>query len=186
MSGCAVTGAGLSGAGSPWLPREPESDGLASGHPPGPPTWPSRVARWAASMPLRAAVSPHQPPKPVRILSNHIFLPGAPLRNRTVDLLLTMDSRVSLPSAMVAAAAEVVEYGTPPTGLGAAGRRQASCWRLRELLAPHLARMPMSVRCTRAAFAGRRVASFRFRRARPGLGPDRPVPPPSCLPWQLA
>ena len=35
MSGCAVTGAGLSGAGFPWLPRGPGSGGLAPGHPRG-------------------------------------------------------------------------------------------------------------------------------------------------------
>jgi hypothetical protein len=35
MSGCAVTGAGLSGARFSWLPRAPGSDGLAPGHPRG-------------------------------------------------------------------------------------------------------------------------------------------------------
>jgi hypothetical protein len=40
---------------------------------------------------LRAAVSPHRPSGPCLVFSNYTVLAGAPLRNRTVDLLLTMD-----------------------------------------------------------------------------------------------
>src|SRR5689334_2663695 len=36
---------------------------------------------------------PTGPPSPVRIFSNHTAPAGAPLRNRTVDLLLTIDNQ---------------------------------------------------------------------------------------------
>jgi hypothetical protein len=42
--------------------------------------------------PLRAAISPHRPSDPGSVFSNHGALAGAPLRNRTVDLLLTMQA----------------------------------------------------------------------------------------------
>ena len=43
---------------------------------------------------LRAAVSPHRPSEALSgFFSNYIVLAGASLRNRTVDLLLTMDSQ---------------------------------------------------------------------------------------------
>ena len=49
------------------------------------------VARWAASVPrCGQPLVPTGPQRPVRIFSNHTVLPGAPLRNRTVDLLLTI------------------------------------------------------------------------------------------------
>jgi hypothetical protein len=41
---------------------------------------------------LRAAVSPHRPSGPCLVFSNYTVLAGAPLRNRTVDLLLTMET----------------------------------------------------------------------------------------------
>lgn len=53
MSGCAVTGAGLSGARFLWLPGARDLTGWPRGIPgasPGRPAWPGRVARWAASV----------------------------------------------------------------------------------------------------------------------------------------
>ena len=67
MSGCAVTGAGLSGVRFPWLPGARDLTGWPRGTPgasPGRPAWPGRVARWAAVWPLRAAVSPHRLSEP--------------------------------------------------------------------------------------------------------------------------
>jgi hypothetical protein len=47
--------------------------------------------RWrAASASCRQPLVPTGPKNPARIFSNYIVLSGAPLRNRTVDLLLTM------------------------------------------------------------------------------------------------
>jgi hypothetical protein len=59
----AVTGAGLSGALFPRLPRGPGSDGPPRALPELSP-WPSGVVRRADSSPLRAAVSPHRPSEP--------------------------------------------------------------------------------------------------------------------------
>ena len=63
MSDRAVTGAGLSGTRFPPLPRGPGSDGPPRA-PPELSPWPSGVARWAVSSPLRVAVSPHRPSEP--------------------------------------------------------------------------------------------------------------------------
>jgi hypothetical protein len=90
MSGYAVTGAGLSDARFPWLPRGPGSDGLAPGHPRG---CRHGLAEWLARRPVCPCgqpLVPTGPRSPVRIFSNHTVLAGAPLRNRTVDLLLTI------------------------------------------------------------------------------------------------
>ena len=51
--------------------------------------WPWRAAGACCGQPL----VPTGPQSLVRIFSNHGVLAGAPLRNRTVDLLLTMDTR---------------------------------------------------------------------------------------------
>jgi hypothetical protein len=63
MSGCAVTGAGLSGARFPWLPRGPGSDGLAQGIPRAADmAWPS--GSLGGQYAPAAAVSPHRPSEP--------------------------------------------------------------------------------------------------------------------------
>jgi hypothetical protein len=74
----------------PLVTRGPGSDGLAPGHPRG---CRHDLAEWLAGRPVwppRAAVSPHRPSEPCPDFSNHTILAGASLRNRTVDLLLTM------------------------------------------------------------------------------------------------
>jgi len=48
---------------------------------------------------LRQPLVPTGPQNHVRIFSNHAVLAGAPLRNRTVDLLLTMDNQPSADQA---------------------------------------------------------------------------------------
>ena len=48
---------------------------------------------------LRQPLVPTGPQNHVRIFSNHAVLAGAPLRNRTVDLLLTMDNLSSADQA---------------------------------------------------------------------------------------
>jgi hypothetical protein len=91
MSGCAVSGVGLSSARFLWLPRGPGSDGLASEHPR---CGRHGLAEWLAGRPVCPCGQPLVPAglrSPVRIFSNHGVLAGAPLRNRTVDLLLTME-----------------------------------------------------------------------------------------------
>jgi hypothetical protein len=72
----------------PW----PGSDGAAPGIPGAVGTaW--RDWRWrAADASCRRPLVPTGPPGPARIFSNHIILAGAPLRNRTVDLLLTIST----------------------------------------------------------------------------------------------
>ena len=49
--------------------------------------------RWGASASCGQPLVPTGPQGPARIFSNHMVLAGAPLRNRTVDLLLTMHTR---------------------------------------------------------------------------------------------
>ena len=54
---------------------------------------------WRAGRPVPRCgqpLVPTDPQSPALIFSNHAVLAGAPLRNRTVDLLLTMDSRTSV------------------------------------------------------------------------------------------
>ena len=73
----------------PW----PGSGGAAPGIPGGAGmAW--RDWRWrAASASCRQPLVPTGLPGPARIFSNHTVLAGAPLRNRTVDLLLTMGNQ---------------------------------------------------------------------------------------------
>jgi hypothetical protein len=89
---------GLSGAWFPGYQGGPGSDGLSRGIPRscrhglagtalgGPPVPP---------VPCGRPLVPTGPQSAARIFSNHAILPGAPLRNRTVDLLLTMDRLVA-------------------------------------------------------------------------------------------
>ena len=73
----------------PW----PGSDGAARGVP-GSSGMAWRDWRWrAARASLGQPLVPTGPQGPVRIFSNHGVLAGAPLRNRTVDLLLTMEKQ---------------------------------------------------------------------------------------------
>jgi hypothetical protein len=70
----------------PW----PGSGGAAPGIP-GAAGMAWRDWRWrAAGASCGQQLVPTGPQCPVRIFSNHMVLAGAPLRNRTVDLLLTM------------------------------------------------------------------------------------------------
>ena len=92
MSDRAVTGAGLSGARFPRLPRGPGSDRAAPGAP-GAAGMAGREWRAGRSVPrCGQPLVPTGPQRPVRIFSNHTVLAGAPLRNRAVDLLLTIES----------------------------------------------------------------------------------------------
>ena len=94
MSGCAVTGAGLSGVRFPWLPGARDLTGWPRGTPGHPRGGPHGLAEWLAGRQCGPCGQPLVPTgcrSPVRIFSNHGVLAGAPLRNRTVDLLLTMD-----------------------------------------------------------------------------------------------
>ena len=71
-------------------PPRPGSGGAAPGIP-GAAGMAWRDWRWrAASASCGQPLVPTGPQDPVRIFSNHTVLAGAPLRNRTVDLLLTM------------------------------------------------------------------------------------------------
>src|SRR5580704_9722795 len=73
----------------PW----PGSGGAAPGVP-GAAGMAWRDWRWRAACPSGGEpLVPTGPQGPVRIFSNHAVLAGAPLRNRTVDLLLTMGIR---------------------------------------------------------------------------------------------
>jgi hypothetical protein len=63
MSYRAVTGVGLSGTPFPGYQGTRDLTGPTPGHP-GLSAWPGRVARWVATVSLRAAVSPHRPPEP--------------------------------------------------------------------------------------------------------------------------
>jgi hypothetical protein len=89
MSDCASPVWACPAPGALWLPRGLGSDGLpwASRELS---AWPGRVSRWVASVPCGQPLVPTGPQSPVRIFSNYVVLAGAPLRNRTIDLLLTM------------------------------------------------------------------------------------------------
>ena len=52
--------------------------------------WPGGTGAGGLPVPLRQPLVPTGLPGPVRIFSNHAVLAGAPLRNRTIDLLLTI------------------------------------------------------------------------------------------------
>ena len=73
----------------PW----PGSDGAARGHP-GAAGMAWRDWRWrAANASCREPLVPTGPQSPALIFSNYTILAGVPLRNRTVDLLLTIEFR---------------------------------------------------------------------------------------------
>ena len=93
MSGCAVTGAGLSGARFPWLPGARDLTGWPRGIPGAAGmAWPSGSLGGQCG-PCGQPLVPTGLRSPVRIFSNHNVLAGAPLRNRTVDLLLTIENQ---------------------------------------------------------------------------------------------
>jgi hypothetical protein len=118
MSVCAVTGVaclavgflGYEGPGSDGSPRaSPELS-----------AWPGASGALAAAVPSGQPLVPTDPQSPVRDFSKHSVLPGAPLRNRTVDLLLTISTA---PSAERASCTDPTGYSTDSTGCAGIIRR---------------------------------------------------------------